>query len=118
MAIFEVGKVFFPKEGEWPEEKWSVAGLIMNGTDNPLAELNKILKLVQDKIKEFKNIEIVSSKTPEEFKGVLHPNRYLEIRLNGEQIGGMAEVHPRILDKLGITKRAAVFEVFLDKLLT
>ncbi len=113
LAIFEVGKVFFPKEGEWPEEKWSVAGLLINGTDNPLAELNKIFGEIRD----FKDIKLEQANLPENIKGVLHPNRYLEIRLNGEQIGGASEIHTRVLDKLGITKRTAIFEIFLDKLL-
>lgn len=117
LAIFEVGKVFFPKEGEWPEEKWSVAGLIINGSENPLAEINWILKRIQGEIKEFKDLEIVPSEPPGIVKNVFHPNRFLEIKLGGEQIGGAGEIHSRITDKFGITHRVAVLELGVKKLL-
>lgn len=115
LAIFEAGKVFFQKEGEQPEEKWSAGGLIIDGSDNPLARLYKIVRQVQKEIPELKELEIVPSKPPEELERILHPKRYLQIRSNGEQIGGASEIHPRVLDKLGINKRAATFEFFLEK---
>ena len=49
--------------------------------------------------------------------GLFHPTRILHIRKEDLILGGVAEVHRRVLDKLGIKERVAVFEIGLNKLL-
>lgn len=116
LAIFEVGKSYILNLGT-PEESWGVAGLLMGGSNNPLAELNQILKSVQEEIGEFGKLTIEPSAPPPVVRHIFHPNRFLDIKYAGKQIGGLSEVHPRVLDKLGIKERVAVFEIGISKLI-
>ncbi|TSC85473.1 MAG: Phenylalanine--tRNA ligase beta subunit [Microgenomates group bacterium Gr01-1014_7] len=89
IAIFEIGKVY----GQ--EEKYHLGIALMNGTDNPLAEL----AIISDGVK-LPHPRGVSRGVSN--KEVLHPIRQME---------NMAEVHPRILNKFGIENRVAILEI-------
>ena len=94
VAIFEIGKVYSPQKGNLPSETYRLAIALSNSTDNPINELNQIaqnlpgLQLSKDGI-------LTKNK-------LFHPTRFSK---------GIAEVHLRVLNKLGIEKRAAVLEV-------
>jgi hypothetical protein len=49
-------------------------------------------------------------------KALFHPKRFLSAKSKGEFIGGLSEVHLRVLDKLGVKGRVATLEVVLEKL--
>ncbi|MDO8573133.1 MAG: phenylalanine--tRNA ligase subunit beta [Candidatus Daviesbacteria bacterium] len=91
IAIFEIGKVYYPKE----EYHLSIA--LLNGTDNPIQELNRICQSA--------HLEGGFVATPGEY---FHPTR---------RTNGMAEIHPRFVNKFGIEQRVAVLEIGLNKLL-
>lgn len=110
MAIFEVGKVYIhDKEGK-VGEKHRLAVLLINETDNPLSEL----KAVFEKLR--LGVDINESKEQGPAKDLFHPNRFLNIKFKGVDIGGEAEVHARILDRLGVKGRVAILEIDLEKL--
>ena len=44
---------------------------------------------------------------------LFHPTRHTAIFKNGTQIGGLAEVHPKLLNKFGVEKRVAILEIDL-----
>ena len=92
IAIFEVGKVYLPKKGRSPEEKYHLAIVIMNGGDNPMAELKVISR----------GVKLAHTGYVQRNSNLFHPTR---------QTDNMAEVHPRILNKFGIEKRVAIMEV-------
>ena len=100
IAIFEIGKVYSPKKGELPNEKYHLAIALMNWSDNPLADLSAIAKSV--------NLGGGSARQPRENMELFHPTRITE---------NMAEVHPRVLNKFGIEKRVAILEIDLEALL-
>lgn len=112
IAIFEVGKIYYINEKEQPAEKYSLSIALVNGSDNPLAELyqifNKLNKELNLKIKE------VESETKLE---LFHPNRFIQLSYGEKMVGGLAEVHKRITDRLGINQRVAVLEIGITKLL-
>lgn len=111
IAIFELGKIYDQIKGSRPKESYSLTLALTNQTDNPLAELNLILRNLSKKIDLEVNIEL--DQAPEIIKHLSHPKRFLKISFHGNKIGGLAEIHPRILDKFGIDKRVAILEINL-----
>jgi len=95
IAIFEIGKAFNVGADGNPKEDYRVAIALSNGTDNPLAELYHIAQEL--------NLHPKGAK----LKHLFHPKR---------QIGNLAEVHLRMLNKFGIEKRVAVLEIELEAL--
>lgn len=90
IAIFEVGKVYTPQN-----ESYHLAIALMNGTDNPIAELFSVAK----------SLRIDKTEGILGNKELFHPNRVTN---------NMAEVHPRVLDKFGIDKRVAILEIPIE----
>ncbi len=91
IAIFEIGKAFNVGPDGNPVEDYRLSIALMNGTDNPLAELYQISQNLSLHLRGVK-----LNKT------LFHPKRQLE---------NLAEVHLRVLNKLGIEKRVAVLEI-------
>lgn len=99
IGIFEIGKVYWQENGQ-PKENYRLSIALMNGSDNPLEELHQLAQSLPVQISEkFARVKLNPS--------LLHPKR---------QIDGMAEVHLRVLNKLGIEKRVAVLEIDLSQL--
>lgn len=94
IAIFEIGKVF-NDEGGKPKEEYRLSIALMNGTDNPIAELFSLANSL--KITGTHGLFINNT--------LFHPKRITK---------NTAEVHLRVLNKLGIEKRVAVLEIELE----
>ena len=116
IAIFEIGKVYYPTplrgsdndHGNFPKEIYHLAMALMNGLDNPVNELLEILNQFASKLK----LDLSFSKD-NQVGEKFHPLRYRRIENSGQDIGKIAEVHPRILNKFGIEKRVAILEISL-----
>lgn len=108
VAIFEIGKTYEIVEGKIVEE-YRLALLLVDGTDNPLAQLNQVIKKVLPNVTP---PEKVGHKLMEFF----HPNRHLPLLNNEKQVGGMAEIHPRFANKFGVEKRIAIAEIKIQRL--
>ena len=113
IAIFEIGKTFqINKDGE-PQEEYRLAIALSNNSDNPLEELVTIAKGLGLDLKESKPEGIGTT--------LFHPKRFVAVEKDGKQIGGLSEIHLRVLNelrssssKLGIEKRVAVLELELE----
>lgn len=92
IAIFEIGKIYSPQKGGLPKENYSLAIALVNGTDNPIQELNQI----------FQSLRLHLKSGRLNTKKYFHPVRFSSIQ---------AEVHPRYVNKFGIEKRVAVLEI-------
>ncbi len=90
IAIFEIGKAYQPPQ----KETYHLAIALVNGTDNPIQELNQI----------FQHLGGVRFENVLQNREHFHPTRYVDV---------MAEVHPRIVNKFGIDNRVAVLEIEL-----
>lgn len=114
VAIFEIGKTFTSGENSSNEKNVLGMGLI-NTSDNPALELIKISSQV------FQNlgidVDFQHSKPLAEAKNLFHPLRFVAIIYEGKQIGGIAELHPRVADNFGSKNRVAVCEIDLERLL-
>lgn len=109
IGIFEIGKVYWQKDGQ-PKENYRLSITLMNGSDNPINELTELFKKLGF------NVELTDiGKRPmeSEYEKLFHPKRFISFKKGQEFIGGVAEVHLRILNKLGIEKRVAVLEADL-----
>src|SRR3989344_1956851 len=113
VAIFEIGKVYSPGK-EKPIEKLSLGIALINGSDNPALEMLKIV------YRTFQNLDILvnfgDSKLLGEAKNLFHPLRFKSIIFKGSQIGGVAELHPRVADGFGTKQKIAVCEIDLERL--
>jgi len=101
VAIFEIGKVYEPPQ----KETYRLSIALMNGTDNPLQELNQIFQQLLKNIKISLGAGVIH---PPGEQQQFHPTRFTD---------NMAEVHPRIVNKFGIDNRVAVLEVEIDTLI-
>ncbi|MDD5147299.1 MAG: phenylalanine--tRNA ligase subunit beta [Candidatus Daviesbacteria bacterium] len=104
IAIFELGKIYTPQKGDLPHENYHLAIALCNDTDNPIQELNQIFQQAQKHLRgEKMQLHLGGGKSREYF----HPTRYTD---------GMAEIHPRFVNKFGIDQRVAVLEIELNPL--
>lgn len=115
VAIFEIGKRYLITPDGKPGEKYVLAITLINGTDNPMPELLKIVNQA------FKNLEMPVEfgdlKLVADAKRLFHPHKFKSIIIGGKQLGGVAELHPQIADNFGAKKRIAICEIDLEKLI-
>ena len=101
IAIFEIGKVYSSPQ----KETYRLSIALMNGTDNPITELNQIFQQL------LKNIDIPLG------AGVIHPPGEQQQFHPTRSTDNMAEIHPRFVHKFGIDVRVAVLEVEIENLI-
>jgi len=109
MKIFELGKIF-RKENE----KRMLTG-VMTGDVFYLAK--GVIDLLLNKlgISDIWYDEYQS--TPQESKQFIwHPKKCAEIKTNGQEIGFLGEVSPKILSRLDIKERTVLFDIDFEKL--
>lgn len=109
IAIFEIGKTYSPQKGDLPKEEYHLSIALMNGTNNPIQELYQIY---QEAISHLpgEKLQLHLEGETQEHK-YFHPTRFAALEKDGEQVGFIAEIHPRIANKFGIEKRVAVLEI-------
>ncbi|MEK7617439.1 MAG: phenylalanine--tRNA ligase subunit beta [Patescibacteria group bacterium] len=110
IAIFEIGKIYLPG----PKESYRLSIALMNGTDNPIEELIGIFYRGSNLI-HLRGCLLKPGGMMKELETLFHPKRYANIEAKGKVIGGLAEVHPRLLNSFGIEKRLAIMEISLPQ---
>ncbi len=130
VAIFELGKVYFPQSEDMPKETYHLAIALSNGTDNPIQELSAIANslfpiiassssvIASEAKQSSPKIEIATGRTVwciprNDNNSLFHPTRFAALEKDGQQIGYMAEIHQRFVDKFGINQRVAILEITL-----
>lgn len=113
IAIFEIGKTFHLGKEE-PDEKNALGICLINGDDNPVLELLKIVNQTFESLG--MEIKFTASKPLAIAGKLFHPNRFVSLICNGSQIGGISELHPQIADNFGAKEKIAVCEIDLEKL--
>lgn len=112
LAIFEIGKIYKLNKGQGICEMFSLSIAVIDGSDNPLQEVNEIFQQLSKKLN--LGLKVDSKKAIAAEVGLSHPNRFLDITDDrGQLLGGMFEVHKRISDKFGIPGRVAILEISL-----
>lgn len=110
VAIFEIGKAYQAK----PElkEEYRLSMLISDNSNDPTPELYQIF---QETISHLpgERLQLHLEGETEERK-YFHPTRFAALEKDGEQVGWLAEIHPRITNKFGVEQRMAVLEIVLS----
>lgn len=122
LALFEVGRVFLPfGEGELPEERRHVCALmtgsLWRGRWNiPPEAASADFYALKGALEQFlermgvKEVNFESVEFP-----MLHPTRAAKVIVEGEEVGWLGEVHPKVLENFEIPRPVWAFEVDLEK---
>ena len=119
MNVFELGNVYFHKEGEEPYlQSTKLAGASMGyeedcwDADAPdFFYLKGILETYFERIG-LLDVEFKASRVP-----YLHPGRTAKIVLGDQDLGILGEILPDIIEEMDLKERTAVFQLSIDKIL-
>ena len=117
---FEVGRTFHDEGGELPLEVRRVAAVMSGSRDSWVGEDNGSLDFYDAKgiagafIKELTGMDPAFE--PVKDLDYMHPNRALRVLADGEDVGVVGEVHPKILTGQKLGRGAVGFEVDVMRL--
>ncbi|MEW6273716.1 MAG: phenylalanine--tRNA ligase subunit beta [Bacillota bacterium] len=119
-AVFEIGRVFYPRANELPEEplKLAAAGMgeIAGGWNVPGLPVDYyFLKGVLETLQA--QIGVNFSFTPEREHPAFHPGRTARVASGEEDLGILGEIHPDVLEKLELPLRVVAFELDFGKII-
>lgn len=118
-AVFEIGRVFFPRPG-LPEERPLLAaaamGEVAGGWNRRAMTMDYyFLKGVLETL--FHNIGIPDPCfEPEQDNPAFHSGRTARVIAGQEELGVLGELHPEVLENLDLPVRVAAFELDLRKM--
>lgn len=123
VAIFEIGRVYLPKSGQVLPEEPRRLGIVLVGPrshkswNGEKGEMDFFdLKGVIESILNDLGISKVDFKA--DTHRACHPGRCACVYVNGENIGGLGELHPIVRDNFDLPKkRVCVAELDLEKLI-
>jgi len=119
--IFEAGRVFWPRNGDLPEERESVSG-VLAGLRHETSWLEDegfldfydakgVVEMVLDRLG-------VSAAYEPADDPAFHPGRCAVIKAADSVLGMIGEVHPVVMERLGLeSPQVAAFELFLEPIL-
>ncbi|KKR80079.1 MAG: Phenylalanine-tRNA ligase beta subunit, partial [Candidatus Daviesbacteria bacterium GW2011_GWC1_40_9] len=105
VGVFEVGKVYLPMESG-PSEKYVLSITLVDETTNPLRKLFSIWQKVSADLGLKVTVEEGEQDARE--KVVFHPTRFIKLMVNGQDVGRLGEIHPRIINRFGVVTPIAV----------
>ena len=115
--LFEAGRVFWPREGDLPDERETVAGVLAGLRHEPSwLEDDSLLDFYDAKgvVELVLNRLGVSATYEPSDDPSFHPGRCAVIKVEDAVIGVVGEVHPVVMDRLGLeSPQVAAFELYL-----
>ena len=119
--LFEAGRVFWPREGDLPDERETVAGVMAGLRHEPSwLEDDSLLDFYDAKgvVELVLNRLGVSATYEPSDDPSFHPGRCAVIKVADAVIGVVGEVHPVVMDRLGLeSPQVAAFELYLGPIL-
>ena len=123
LKLFELGRVFFPAEGEdLPEEMETLAGLLSGlreeeSWSKPKAkcdffDLKGTLEALFDGLGVPDFISSRNRQIP-----FLHPGKACRVEVGGEEVGIMGEIHPDVGELFDLKEKVFLFELNFQKLI-
>lgn len=118
VAIFELGKVYWPTDELLPEEISTLSGLVSGKAEKgwdwseagwDFFYLKGILERLFDSLK----VSRISF-DPVKDNPTFHPGRTAKILAEGKPVGILGEVHPDVLESYDIKQKCIVFEINFD----
>ncbi len=121
VALFEIGNTFTPSDDVLPVETlrlaWLQTGPVPTSWHRPHRDFDFFdAKGVVERLTEGLGTEPVDVESAE--RQPMHPGRCARVLLGGEEIGVVAELHPRTARALDLPPRVALGELRLEPLLT
>lgn len=121
IRLFEIGKVYLPREKDLPEERETLGGML-SGPRSGVSWLGEKgwldffdAKGVLDTLLGRLGIEADFRSAAEDS---LHPGRAAEILVGGDVVGVVGELHPRVAEGFELLPQTvALFELDIEKLL-
>ena len=116
LTLVEMGSVFWPQESDpQPREVLMMAGLVtgkvpggwqVTGSEMDFFYLKGIVEELLGKLHlpEIKFTPVLPDHS-------YHPGRTAAITVKGKALGTIGEIHPRVLERIGIDKRVCAFEI-------
>jgi phenylalanyl-tRNA synthetase beta chain len=118
-ALFETAVVYLPRDGELPEERETLVGVIggrrLDRWDQPTDEAVDFFDAKGYLEALFERLGLEPEWLPAEEYGLL-PGRTAAIRVDGQQVGVVGQVHPDTAVQFDIEGDCFLFEVRLDLL--
>jgi phenylalanyl-tRNA synthetase beta chain len=120
ISIFEVGKVFLPREGQLPEEKEMLCG-VLSGMKHGLYWKNKSDTIDFFTAKGVVEAILSSLKLDAGFRisddEIMYPGRVADIYIGEEKVGVVGELNQMVCQNFDLIDTAFLFEINLDKFL-
>jgi len=127
VRIFEIGRTFHDRpdvqEGAWTvkgiAQPMRLAGLAWGPVvDDQWGQSSRAVDFfdVKADLEALAQPLEIQSCTPTMPNHALHPGRAAELRINGQVVGMLGELHPRIVARLELPSAPVVFEMLLDPL--
>jgi phenylalanyl-tRNA synthetase beta chain len=119
LKMFEMGKVFISQEGkELPDEEEKIGALITGSRYDNLWHFKEVFSDFYDLKGCVENLLNAIGIHDLRFKSdidlaFLHPGRSCRVMAGKSDIGFLGEIHPKVLEKTGLTQRTIVFELDL-----
>ena len=121
IRLFEVGKIYLPQEGDLPQERHVLAGVLSgpridhswhgDGENLDFFDAKGVLETVFERLGVEPSFETAEDET-------FSPGRRARIMVRGEAAGVIGELHPRIAERFDISSRSVyLFEIDLERLL-
>lgn len=115
VAIFEVGKVYQLTKDLGINEYNSLAISLVGEGESAIKELHLYVQKLCEAFNKNATFTQGLGELPVE---LYHPTRQFGLTFDSKPVGGIAEVHPRVMYKLGLEgKRVAVAEIIISELL-
>ena len=119
--MFEAGRVFLPRDGDLPEERETVAGVLAGLRHEPswledqglldFYDAKGVVELVLDRLGVAATYEPVDDPA-------FHPGRCAVIKASESVLGMVGEVHPAVMDRLDLEQpKVAAFELYLEPIM-
>jgi phenylalanyl-tRNA synthetase beta chain len=106
LGVYEIAHVYHPRAAAvLPDEPWTLGALVA-GRDVSFFTAKGILATVLAAVGIELEVEPGAGRDP-----FLHPGRAARIVIGGRQAGYVGELHPALVDRLGLSGPVAVFEL-------
>jgi len=122
LMLFEVGKVYFPRPGNLPEEREVVCGVVGGPRFGKSWLVGKEMldffsaKGILETL--FNRLGLEADFEPAEELGLL-PSRTAKVMLDGRQVGVLGDIHPQVKVNFDLVSESiSLFEICLDELVS
>ena len=121
LRMFEAGRVFWPRTGDLPEERETVAGVLAGLRHEPswleddsLLDFFDVKGVVESVLG---HLGVTATYEPVD-DPAFHPGRCAAIKSGDSLLGLVGEVHPVVMERLGLeSPQVAAFELYLEPIL-